>query len=256
MRASIKSSAPWIAGGVTVLLCIGFWTPIGQERLGGTAYKRFDNVLVRFMEVAPSSAPASGLTPSAPAATVGGGAPAGTRGRSRKAAKPNREKAALPARASRPEPAVAVSSAPSPIEGIAQPASPRPAPHTPQDSYSADLIREAFDAEPSKLRLDTKESGERVVLRVAGICRWQGRYIVRVLVTNQTGADFFIKELSAYAGPALITVKSYFRLFVEPGRTRDGHVVFDPASGAKVKISLKEDREKGRVIEVPVPYPF
>ena len=70
-----------------MLLCIGFWTPIGQERLGGTAYKRFDNLLVRFMDVAPSSAPASGLTSSVPVPTVGHSAPTGTRGRSRKASK-------------------------------------------------------------------------------------------------------------------------------------------------------------------------
>ncbi|PIR18780.1 MAG: hypothetical protein COV48_05650, partial [Elusimicrobia bacterium CG11_big_fil_rev_8_21_14_0_20_64_6] len=108
----------------------------------------------------------------------------------------------------------------------------------------------------SKLLLDAKTTGDKIVLRLEGICRWQGLYIARVAVSNQTGADFFIKELSAYAGPSIITVKSYFRLFVEPGRTRDGHVVFDPAAGAKVKIKLKEDRERGRVIEVPVPYPF
>lgn len=159
-------------------------------------------------------------------------------------------------RPSAPEPTVAVSSAPSPIEGIPEPAAYRPAPQVPLESYSADLIRDAFDAEPSKLLLDAKTTGDKIVLRLEGICRWQGLYIARVAVSNQTGADFFIKELSAYAGPSIITVKSYFRLFVEPGRTRDGHVVFDPAAGAKVKIKLKEDRERGRVIEIPVPYPF
>jgi hypothetical protein len=124
------------------------------------------------------------------------------------------------------------------------------------ESYSTDLIREAFEAEASKLFFDGRASGDKVLLRVVGICRWQGRYIARVAITNRTGEDFFIKELSAYAGPDYITLKSYFRLFVEPSRTREGHVVFETKAGAKVKITLKEDRERGRVIDVPVQYPF
>ena len=243
-----------------MLLCIGFWTPIGRERLGGTAYQRFDNLLVRFMDVAPSTTAVAGLWsssgPFAAAAMGAGSAAAPSRGRWQGGAKPKRGKQALNPRPSAPEPTVAVSSAPSPIEGIPEPAAYCPASQVPLESYSADLIREAFAAEPSKLLLDAKTTGDKIVLRLEGICRWQGLYIARVAVSNQTGADFFIKELSAYAGPSIITVKSYFRLFVEPGRTRDGHVVFDPAAGAKVKIKLKEDRERGRVIEVPVPYPF
>lgn len=259
MKASIKSSAPWLAAGVTVLLCIGFWLPLGQERLGGTAYQRFDKLLVRFMDVGASSAPASGPSPVAgrPAA-ADSAAPASVERPSHARHTPKRRRVAVsaPTRPSAPEPTVIVSSAASPVEGIPQAAPPTPETDAPLESYSADLIREAFEAEPSKLRLDAKVSADKVILTVAGVCRWQGRYIVRVLVTNQGGSDFFIKELAAYAGPSFITAKSYFRLFVEPGRTRDGHVVFDPASGAKVKITLKEDRENGRVIEVPVPYPF
>ena len=68
--------------------------------------------------------------------------------------------------------------------------------------------------------------------------------------------DFFVKELSVYDGSAFIALKSYFRLLVEPGRTREGHVLFDAHPGAKVKLTLKEDRENGRVMELPVRYPF
>lgn len=247
-----------------MVLCLGFWTPIGGERLGGTAYQRFDNVLVRFMDVDVSSGAAAATPPPAAHSTSALLAAAGpvrsdsaaTRTRVPKSSKTARRRAPLPLHPSVPEPAVRVSSAPSPIEGIPQPIAPRQPEIVPMDAYSADLIRDAFEAEPSKLLLDTKASGDKVLLRLVGICRWQGHYIVKVAVTNQTAADFFIKELSAYAGPEFITLKSYFRLFVEPGRTREGHIVFDPQPGAKVKVTLKEDREKGRVIEAPVPYPF
>lgn len=264
MKASLRSSAPWIAGGITLVLSIGFWTPIGRERMGGTAYQRFDNVLVSFMDVDVSSGAAVKSPPHAersPLALLAAASPvrsdsAAAHLRVPKSSKAARRRATLPLQPSLPEPAVRVSSAPSPIEGIPQPTAPRQPELVPMESYSADLIRDAFEAEPSKLLLDTKASGDKVLLRLVGICRWQGHYIVKVSVTNQTAADFFIKELSAYAGPEFITLKSYFRLFVEPGRTRDGHIVFDPQPGAKVKVTLKEDREKGRVIEAPVPYPF
>lgn len=235
-----------------MVLCIGFWTPIGRERLGGTAYQRFDNLLVNFMDVEVSSAATAGVPTSAWA-----GEPASTPPRApRRTPKPRQAKEALPSAPSAPEPEVHISSTPSPIQGIPEPAAARPDGPIPLESYSADLIREAFEAEASKLFFDGRASGDKVLLRVVGICRWQGRYIARVAVTNRTGEDFFIKELSAYAGPDYITLKSYFRLFVEPSRTREGHVVFEAKAGAKVKITLKEDRERGRVIDVPVQYPF
>ena len=264
MKASLRSNAPWIAGGMTLVLSIGFLTPIGSERMGGTAYQRFDNVLVRFMDVEVSSGASAASQPPAersPLALLAAASPVrptstATPKRAPKPSRSARGSAPRPMHPSVPEPVVLVSSAPSPIEGIPQPIAPRQPQLVPMESYSADLIRDAFEAEPSKLLLDTKASGDKVLLRLVGICRWQGHYIVKVSVTNQTAADFFIKELSAYAGPEFITLKSYFRLFVEPGRTREGHIVFDPQPGAKVKVTLKEDREKGRVIEAPVPYPF
>ncbi len=122
--------------------------------------------------------------------------------------------------------------------------------------YQPDMIRDAFEAELSKFPLDDKTANAKVLLRLEGLCRWQGHFILKVAVENQTGSDFFVKELSAYDGSAFVTLKSYFRLLVEPGRTRVGYVLFDAAPGEKVKLTLKEDRENGRVLEVPVRYPF
>jgi len=233
-----------------LVLCLGFWTPIGRERLGGTAYQSFDSLLVSFMDAGVSSAPLVAV-PAPSWETMQSPAKSGSR-----TSKRHRPAEVRPTGPSAPEPAVAVSSAPSPIEGLPQPALPRKDESVPLEAYSADLIRDAFEGEASKLLLDGKAAGDKVLLRVAGICRWQGRYIAKVTVTNRTGEDFFIKELSAYAGPDYVTLRSYFRLFVEPGRTREGHVVFEAKAGAKVKITLKEDRERGRVIDAPVQYPF
>lgn len=124
------------------------------------------------------------------------------------------------------------------------------------EDYTADTIRDAFEGCDSKFPLDAKASGTNVTTRLLALCRWQGHYIVKAAVANQSGSDFFIKELNAYDGAELATVKSYFRLLVEPERTREGFVIFDARPGAQVKIALKEDRENGRALQVPVRYPF
>lgn len=140
----------------------------------------------------------------------------------------------------------------SPIEGLAVPS---PEVHR-REEVSPDAVRDAFEGDLSRFPLDVQATKDKVTLRLVGVCRWQGHYIVRVAIDNQTDADLFIKELSAYDGSTFVTIKSYFRLFVEAGRSREGHVLFDATPGSKIKLRLKEDREGGRTIEAPVRYPF
>lgn len=166
------------------------------------------------------------------------------------------KRVALAARASAPEPIDSPRTTPSPIEGVPQPASPTPPAFVPPEDYTADLIRDAFEGCDSKFPLDAKSAAGGVLVRLQGLCRWQGHFIVKVAAGNQSGSDFFIKKLDAYDGTELITVKSYFRLLVEPERTREGFVVFDARPGAQVKIALKEDRENGRALQLPIRYPF
>jgi len=260
-------------------LCAGFAVPIGRERGYGTTYARFAGLTVRFTPPAPASgsngpaATAAALETGAPdavASLAGSATPAGA------GARASRSEPSRPSRAGRKHPRKAVASladagialstptavprpdqtpiaAPSPLEGLPQ-AAPRPAAAPADDSPEA--LRDAFEGDPSKFPLDAKTWAEGVFLRLAGLCKVKAGYIVKVSVTNRSGADFFVQELGAYSGEDLVSIRSHIRLFVEPGRTRDGYLVVAPPPGAQVKIKLKEDREKGRVLEVPVRYPF
>jgi len=122
---------------------------------------------------------------------------------------------------------------------------------------TADFVAESYENDPAKYPMDRSVSREEIALSLRGLSRQRGRYILKVAIDNGGGEDFFVKEFSLRSGPTTLTAKSFFRLFVEPGRSREGFVVFDaPRSGADVHVVLKEDREKGRVLELPVPYPF
>ncbi|MBI4060994.1 MAG: hypothetical protein HY403_06135 [Elusimicrobia bacterium] len=176
--------------------------------------------------------------------------PAGTRSRPNA---PRGEVAVAVSTTAVPQPDRTPIAVASPLEGVPRQV-PRPAAAELDDSPEA--LRDAFEADPSKFPLDAKVWADGVHLRLAGLCRLNGRYILKATVTNRSGADFFVKEFGAYNGEDVISVRSHIRLFVEPGRTRDGYLLFTPPAGAQVKIKLKEDREKGRVLEVPVRYPF
>ena len=122
---------------------------------------------------------------------------------------------------------------------------------------TADFVAESYENDPSKYPMDRSAARERVALTLCGLSRQKGRYFLKVAVTNNGSEDFFVKELSVRDGRTALAAKSFFRLFVEPGRTREGFVVFDvPRAGADVHVALREDREKGRVVELPVPYSF
>lgn len=251
-------------------LCAGFSMPLGRERAYRTNYAMLAGLSVRF---APASAPQAQPQPAAldaaesPSLSTGtprGGSAVGRAARPVRNGRrppgvrpsltsPREEIAVTVSTTAVPQPDRTPIAAASPLEGVPQ-AAPRPAAVELDDSPEA--LRDAFEADPSKFPLDVKVWAEGVHLRLVGLCRVKGRYLLKATVTNRSGADFFVKEFGAYNGEDVISVRSHIRLFVEPGRTRDGYVLFTPPSGAQVKIKLKEDREKGRVLEVPVRYPF
>ena len=143
---------------------------------------------------------------------------------------------------------VATSSVPAKLE----------APATPSVALkdSIETVGDRYEDDAAKFPMDKTIAQGTIAMRLRGLSRSGDRCTLKVEVTNRGEADFFVKELSVQAGQDLRS-KSYIRLFVEPGRTREGFVVFDkPHAGADVHIALKEDREKGRVVELPVPYPF
>jgi hypothetical protein len=132
-----------------------------------------------------------------------------------------------------------------------------PAPAAIPAPETADSVGELYENDSAKYSLDANAAQGSIVLRLRGLSRSGGRYILKVSVTNRGGDDFFVREFALRDGKEVIGSKSLVRLFVEPGRTREGFVVFEkPRTGAAVHVALKEDREKGRVVELPVPYPF
>ena len=122
---------------------------------------------------------------------------------------------------------------------------------------TADHVTESYENDEAKYLLDLSATQGTIMLSLCGLSRKNGRFILKVAVTNRGGEDLFVRELSVRDGLTVRPAKSYFRLFVEPGRSHEGYVVFDPPrSGADIHVALMEDREKGRVVELPVPYSF
>lgn len=265
-------------------LCAGFSMPLGRERQYRTTYADLKGLRASFPAAGGVRVPFPGVQASAPAVapdaaplqvlaenrsaseTSASSAPPASRDadRARPGRRPVRNgKAKRGSHGTADGVALSTSTVPqpdrtpiassSPIEGVPQPAA-RPVSAELGDSPEA--LRDAFEADVSKFPLDANESAAGVVLRLVGLCRARGRYVMKVAVTNRGVADFFVKELAAYSGEDVVSVRSYMRLFIEPGRTREGYVVFTPQPGAQVKIKLKEDGEKGRVLKIPVRYPF
>ncbi len=272
MRTPLRNSAPWIVAVATVVLCATFWLPLGGERLNRTTYQALQGLVAPFGPPQPAAGKKADV-PQAPSdipvlrddgsaiRAVRSVPDRGHAGRkkaiSTKKPRPGRLTAAKHSSVPTvPEPLDAPRNTASPIEGIPQPVSPAAPAIVSPDNYTADVIRDAFEGCDSKFPLDAKSSAGGVLVRLQGLCRWQGHFIVKVAVSNQSEADFFIKTLDVYDGAELTTIKPYFRLLVEPERTREGFVLFDARPGAQVKLALKEDRENGRSLQVSVRYPF
>ena len=141
-------------------------------------------------------------------------------------------------------------------EPKARPSAPPPAAVAPQD-YTLENIAEKFENDPTKYPLERSRRFNAITLGLMAIGRLDRLSVLKISVTNETEADFFVKEFSVQAGSVVLGSRSLFRILVEPHRTRVGYVLFErPQSGASVKIQLKEDGGKGSAVEMPIPYPF
>lgn len=271
MKAFLRDNAPaFLLVLASAILAVAFSLPIGAERLARTQYQRLEGFVGSFESTKAPGAEAKGA-PANGTETWGLVAQAVrqrytpieanallSRVESLTKTKETGEKAAASSirqARSRAVPtapvAVATSSAPVILQAPAPPPAATPAPET------TESMGEIYENDPAKYSLDASAAQGSIVLRLRGLSRSGGRYILKVSVTNRGGDDFFVREFSLRDGQEVVGSKSLIRLFVEPGRTREGFVVFEkPRTGAAVHVALKEDREKGRVVELPVPYPF
>ncbi len=132
------------------------------------------------------------------------------------------------------------------------------APPRPVDPWgSAQKASDAYENDASRYPLDVRAESGGVALRLRGLSRKDARFILKISVTNRGNEDFFVRDVAISAGRDPLDSRAFVRLFVEPGRTREGFVVFErPRPGAVVHVALKEDGVKGRVVVLAVPYPF
>lgn len=260
------SLLPLVAAGLTAALSMGFGLPFGKERLYKTTYAGLSGLKTTLSSLARPSAPSSPVETAkspepAKAPDPAANKPSQGSAVRQTAAQPRRprlrpaarEALVLVSTSTVPQPDRDGLAGSSPLEGTLEP---MPKPSHAKLADSPEAVREAYEADASKFPLDADRDVGGVALRLVGLCRVQDKYIIKAAVSNRGDSDFFVKELAVYAGEDAVPQKPYVRLFVEPGRTVEGHVVFSPPSGAQVKIKLKEDKEKGRVLEVPVRYPF
>lgn len=272
MRASLRDNAPALLLVLaSAILAAAFSLPIGAERLAHTPYQHLEGFVGAFEG---AKAPEAGLkdAPNGGGETWGLVAQAVRQrytpvqanallSRVESLTKPRESPPRASARAARAKAgrravstvpaAVAASSAAVKLEPQTPVAVAAPVPET------ADSVGEAYENDPAKYPLDASAAQGSIVLRLRGLSRAGGRCVLKVAVTNKGGDDFFVREFVLRDGQEVLASKSLVRLFVEPGRTREGFVVFGkPRNGAAVHVALKEDRENGWVVELPVPYPF
>jgi hypothetical protein len=259
----------------TVILMVTFSLPVGGERRRSQTRYQSLNGFVGAFAVWRDSAPAQSAAAAEPLPRIVPPAAAASSARStanqrRKAAHAKLNTAikiapshAWPHLVSAQTPSVIVASVEkssvteSSTAAAEKPASaPSAAPAKPA-TETADFVAESYENDPSKYPMDRSAAQGPITMSLCGLSRQKGRYFLKVAVTNNGNEDFFVKELSVRDGRTVLTAKSFFRLFIESGRTREGFVVFEvPRAGADVHVALKEDREKGRVVELPVPYSF
>ncbi|MEI4505197.1 hypothetical protein WAC41_27030, partial [Klebsiella pneumoniae] len=89
-----------------------------------------------------------------------------------------------------------------------------------------DHVADSYESDEARYLLDRSTTQGAVTLSLCGLSRKDGRFILKVAVTNRGGEDLFVKDLSVRDGQTVRPAKSYFRLFVEPGGTHEGYVVF------------------------------
>lgn len=249
MRASLSAKAPAILLGLaTIILAAAFSVPVGRERQAATTpYAPLEGYAGSF-KASEAAAPAAGAAQKASAVLGLVSQLMGNQGASKP---PNGSERSKP----KPRPAVAPVVVVA-VSSAAQRAIVIPRPQDPP-AESFDSISEAFETNPAKYPLNEAVSNGPVTLQLRGVARSSGRFIVKVAIINRGSQDFFVKDLAARDSLGEIDdSKSYVRLFVEPSRTREGFVVFSKLRGASIQVALKEDRENGRVLQLPVRYPF
>lgn len=268
MRVFLSDRAPALLLMVaSLILAVGFCLPVGGERQSRTQYRRLAGFVGTF-ETSPT-ADSAGKGIASPRGETWGLVAQAVRQRytpvqadallsrvesfSKGTPKPvsrGHGKARKTATSAPPVSVEASSATTTPAMTAALPVPARAV----ETAYS---VSDRFENDLSKYSLDRSAAQGPITFRLLGLSRNSGRYVLKVAVTNRSDDDFFVRDFVLRDGRDILAAKSYFRLFVEPGRTREGFVVFDrPRNGADVHIALKEDREKGRVVEMPVPYPF
>lgn len=270
MKERLKDAAPWVLSAATAGLALLFGAPLGR---GGerTTYEPLQGRSASLAPQSVSSAPASGLPLAGQAAfdlvatTVRSRfTPVEADGLMRQVERLTAPRSAAPpaparkpARPAKPAKLVAPATpaAPAPEPPAAAPEAPAPAAE--ERPVTLDAARDWFAGDAARYALDQSASAGGVTLALKGLSRWNDRGILKVSVDNGLREDLFLKEAAVYAGAEPLPSRSFLRLFVEPGRVREGYVVFDwPRPGSAVKIVLKEDRENGRALQAPVRYPF
>ena len=269
MRASLSDKAPALLLLLaSAILVVAFTMPIGAERRARTQYQRLEGFVGTFQQAGPQ---VSLSTDSAGRGETWGLVAQAVRQKytpieanallsrveslSRKPARDERprtgpSKARTPKRPPAPA-AVVASTAAAKAEAQRPPIAAESAPET------FDMMADQYENEPAKYALDASASDGPISLRLRGMSRSGNRFILKVALTNRGGEDFFVRDFTLRDGSDVLGSKSFIRLFVEPGRTREGFVVFEkPRAGAAVHVALKEDREKGRTVEMSVPYLF
>ena len=264
MRAFLRDNAPaLLLATASVILALAFCLPAGGER---TQYQRLAGFVGTF-DTSPS-ADSSGKAAASTRGEIWGLVAQAVRQKytpvqadalmsrvelfSKETDKPAQHRTRVKARKpSAPIPMVSIAASTATTPDAATLPVMAPAPET------ADSVSARYENDLSKYPLDSNAAQGPIALRLEGLSRNGSRYILKVAMTNRGDDDFFVRDFIVRDGRDILAAKSYVRLFVEPGRTREGFVVFDkPRIGADVHIALKEDREKGRVVELPVPYPF
>lgn len=269
MTNPLRAAAPaCLLASMSAILAAAFCLPLGRERLlATTPYQRLDGFVGAF-EAPKVPAPSAKDEPSARSETLGLVTQAVrqkftpvqanallSRVESLTKERPGQTNAGPRANRIKARKLAATAAAVATSSTTARPEAPSASPAPAKDTI--ETVGDRYEDDAAKFPLDKSAAQGAVSLRLCGLSRTGDRYTLKVEVTNRGGEDFFVKDLSVRVAQEDLRSKSYMRLFVEPGRTREGFVVFDkPRAGADVHAALKEDREKGRAVELPVPYPF
>ncbi len=232
---------------LTTILCVGFCIPAGSGKGAATVYVAMEGKTLTLQDAASKPVeitPPTIIMPVKPPPVATPLPPRPKKLRGKKSGQ-------------RPYQKVAIASAPvistqPVVTRVAIPPPPAPAPE-----YTLDSVAERYEGDPSTYSLDRSAKGGGVTLRLLGLERLAGAYVLKLSVSNESDSDLYVKDFIAQAGTTSLVSRFFFRILVESQRTREGYVMFEkPQSGAAVQIKLKEEGGKGRVFVAQIPYSF